>query len=65
MLSKTDRTLVERIRQARTIKIIVNENYDDEVTIEAKHQVKGISRLAHETAIAWQNYLNQENSDIR
>jgi len=58
MLSNADRILVERIRRAKSIKIVINEDSDDQTTLAARPRIKDIRKLAHEVAIAWQDYLN-------
>lgn len=59
MLSRADRTKVEMIRGAQSIKVIVNEGLDGYLLIESKpNKIKNIKKLAHEMAIAWQDYLN-------
>ena len=51
-----DRNLIEDIKRARTIRIVINEGTDDEKFFKSKpwHNNK---KLAHDVAIAVQDYL--------
>lgn len=59
MLTKTERNIVEMIRRAKSVKIIINEGDKGQVTLtETESKGRSISRLAHEVAIAFQYHWN-------
>lgn len=58
MLTREDRTSVENIRRARTIKIVVNEGSDDEYAVKITRYNTATAKLIHYIALAFQDFFN-------
>lgn len=65
MLDRATRYIVERVRGAQTVSIIVNEGKNDELRIRTEASIGRIRKLTHDIALAIQDFFNDRKINNR
>jgi len=63
MLSRIDRNFVEAVKHARSIRIVINAGYSDELQLVFDERRTHTRKLTHDVAIAIQDYFNNSGEE--
>ena len=61
MLSREERALVEAIRKARTIDIVINDMYANRMVVHIDSEVHDVNNLKSDIRLAVQRYYNDKH----